>query len=61
LIEEKKNLISLKEKLLTKIRKEIDNKQNNIQKLKSEINDLKFSCEELTKSFKTDAKVKRLK
>ncbi|HDQ05921.1 MAG TPA: hypothetical protein ENN36_04260 [Candidatus Bathyarchaeota archaeon] len=58
LMEEKKNLASLREKLLSKIQEEIDAKTNNIQKLKSEIKDLKFSCEELTKSFKTDAKAK---
>jgi chromosome segregation ATPase len=57
LMEEKKNLDSLREKLLSKIQEEIDNKKNNIQKLKSEITDLKFSCEELTKSFKTGTKV----
>jgi chromosome segregation ATPase len=56
LMEEKKNLDSLREKLLSKIQDEIDNKRNNIQKLKSEIKDLKFSCEELTKSFKTGSK-----
>jgi chromosome segregation ATPase len=56
LMEEKKNLDSLREKLLSKIREEIDNKKNNIQKLKSEIKDLKFSCEELTKTFKTGTK-----
>jgi chromosome segregation ATPase len=56
LMEEKKNLDSLREKLLTKIQDEIGNKKNNIQKLKSEIKDLKFSCEELTKTFKTGAK-----
>ena len=54
--EEKKNLDSLREKLLSKIQEEIDNKRNNIQKLKSEIKDLKFSCEELTKTFKAGAK-----
>jgi chromosome segregation ATPase len=58
LMEEKKNLDSLREKLMSKIQEEIDNKKNNIQKLKSEIKDLKFSCEELTKTFKSGAKVK---
>jgi seryl-tRNA synthetase len=58
LMEEKKNLDSLREKLQSKIQEEIDNKRKNIQKLKSEIKDLKFSCEELTKSFKTGAEVK---
>ena len=57
LMEEKKNLDSLREKLLSKIQEEIGNKKNNIRKLKSEIKDLKFSCEELTKSFKTGTKV----
>jgi chromosome segregation ATPase len=53
LMDEKKNLDALREKLLAKIQEEIDNKKGNIQKLKTEIKDLKFSCEELTKSFKT--------
>ena len=57
LMEEKKNLDSLREKLLSKLQEEIGNKKSNIRKLKSEIKDLKFSCEELTKSFKTGAKV----
>jgi len=56
LMEEKKNLDSLREKLQSKIQEEINNKRKNIQKLKSEIKDLKFSCEELTKSFKTGQK-----
>jgi chromosome segregation ATPase len=56
LMEEKKNLDSLREKLQSKIQDEINNKRKNIQKLKSEIKDLKFSCEELTKTFKAGAK-----
>ena len=56
LLDEKKNLDTLRAKLLSKIQEEIDNKKTNIRKLKSEIKDLKFSCEELTKSFKTGAK-----
>jgi chromosome segregation ATPase len=58
LMEEKKNLDSLREKLQSKIQDEINNKRKNIQKLKSEIKDLKFSCEELTKTFKSGAKEK---
>ena len=58
LMEEKKSLISLREKLLSKIQEEIDNKKNNIQTLTAEIKDLKFSCEELSKTFKTEVKVK---
>lgn len=58
LMQEKKNLASLREKLLSKIQEEIDNKKNNIQKLRAQIKDLKFSCEELSKTFKTEVKVK---
>jgi len=57
-LEEKKNLASLRKKLLSKIREEIDTKKTNIHKLRAEIKDLKFSCEELSKSFKTGTKVK---
>ncbi len=52
LIEEKQNLASLKEKLQLKIREKIEGKKNNIQKLRDEIKELKFSCEELTKTLK---------
>jgi chromosome segregation ATPase len=52
LIEEKKKLASLKEKLRLKIQEEIESKKKNIEKLRAEIVDLKFSCEELTKSLK---------
>jgi uncharacterized protein YoxC len=55
-MEEKKNLASLRKKLLSKVQEEIDNKKTNIEKLREEIKDLKFSCEELSKSFKTGAK-----
>jgi chromosome segregation ATPase len=57
LMEEKKNLDSLREKLLSKIQEEIDNRKSNIRKLKSEIKDLKFSCEKLTKSINTGTKL----
>ena len=56
LIEEKQNLVSLKERLRSKVQKEIGDKKNNIQKLRDEIMDLKFSCEELTKALKTGTK-----
>jgi seryl-tRNA synthetase len=52
LIEEKQNLASLKEKLQMKIREKIEGKKNNIQKLRDEIKELKFSCEELTQTLK---------
>ncbi|UCC58669.1 MAG: hypothetical protein JSW14_01755 [Candidatus Bathyarchaeum sp.] len=59
LIEEKENLVSLKEKLRLKVQKEIEYKKNSIEKLRDEILDLKFSCEELTKALKTGTKRKR--
>jgi len=52
LLEEKKNLASLRKKLLSKVREEIDTKKTNIHKLRAEIKDLKFSCEEMSKSFR---------
>jgi uncharacterized protein YoxC len=52
LIEEKQNLASLKEKLQIKIREKIEGKKNNIQKIRDEIKELKFSCEELTQTLK---------
>ena len=52
LIEEKQKLASLKEKLQMKIREKIEGKKNNIQKLRDEIKELKFSCEELTQTLK---------
>jgi seryl-tRNA synthetase len=52
LIEEKQNLASLKEKLQMKILEKIEGKKNNIQKLRDEIKELKFSCEELTQTLK---------
>jgi archaellum component FlaC len=51
LLKEKQTLILLKEKLDAKVKKEITLKKNNIQKLKTEITDLKVTCEELTRSF----------
>lgn len=51
LMAEKQNFESLKEKLQLKAKEEIENKKNNIQKLKSEITNLKVACEELTKSL----------
>lgn len=56
LMEEKKNLVSLREKLQSKLQEEIEIKKKNIQKLRTEIADLKFSCERLSKSIKVEAK-----
>ena len=56
LIEEKKKfhaqLTSLRRKRELKIKRKIRRKKNSIQKLKSEIIDLKFSCEDLSKSLR---------
>lgn len=56
LMEEKNNLLSLREKLQLKIREDIEIKKKNIQKLRAEIADLKLSCEKLSKSIKAEAK-----
>jgi hypothetical protein len=51
--EQKENLEMLKEQLQKKAKEEIDNRKTSIQKLKSEITDLKGDCEKLTKSLRT--------
>ena len=51
LVEEKRYLKSLKEKLEIKAKEEIELKTNRIQKLKGEITDLKATCEVLTASL----------
>ena len=53
LVEEKKNLISLQNKLRYKTREEIKKSKNNIETLRQEILDLKAQCEELQKSLQT--------
>jgi hypothetical protein len=53
LVEEKKNLVSLQNKLRYKTREEIKNSKNNIETLKQEILELKTQCEELQKSLQT--------
>jgi hypothetical protein len=51
LVEEKQNWLMLRESLQTKIKDEIELRKNNSEKLKSEITDLKLSCEEMTKAL----------
>ena len=53
LVEEKKNLVSLQNKLRYKTREEIKNSKNNIETLKQEILELKGQCEKLQKSLQT--------
>ena len=49
LLEEKKQLENTKAKLILEVKKKIENKMKNIQNLRDEITDLKFSCGELSK------------
>ena len=58
LIEERQNLASLKEKLQLKIHGKIEQKKNKLQKLRDEIKELKFSCEQLTQTLTADTNVK---
>jgi len=51
LMEEKKKLVALREKLNSKVQKEIKSKTSNIQRLRAEISDLKFDCDKLSKSL----------
>jgi phosphopantothenate synthetase len=51
LIKEKKKMEALKENLLSKLNKKIESKTSNIQNLRAEIKDLKFACDELSKSL----------
>jgi cell division protein FtsL len=44
-------MVALKEKLLLKLNKEIERKKSNIQNLRAEIEDLKNTCDELSKSL----------
>jgi cell division protein FtsL len=44
-------MVALKEKLLLKLNKEIESKKSNIQNLRAEIEDLKNTCDELSKSL----------
>jgi predicted RNase H-like nuclease (RuvC/YqgF family) len=58
LTQEKKKLASLKEKLKLKVQKEIESKKSNIQKLRTEITDLKLDCDELSKTLQACEKAK---
>jgi len=49
-----KKFVDLREKLQIKVEEDIENKEKNIEKLKVEINDLKFICEELSKLPNSD-------
>ena len=51
LIEERKRMQILKEKLQSNVKRNIDEKTKNIQKLRDEIKDLRLSCEGLNKTI----------
>jgi hypothetical protein len=51
LLKEKKKMEALKENLLSKLNKKIESKKSNIQNLRTEIKELKFACDELSKSL----------
>ena len=51
LIEERKRMQILKEKLQSNVKLNIDEKTKNIQKLRNEIKDLRLSCEGLNKTI----------
>jgi hypothetical protein len=52
--EVEKKFVDLREKLQIKVEEDIENKEKNIEKLKVEINDLKFICQELSKLPNSD-------
>lgn len=51
LIEEKQNWLTLRENLQTRVKDEIELRKNNAEKLKTEIANLKLSCEEMTSAL----------
>ena len=51
LIEEKQNWLTLRESLQTRVRDEIELRKSNSEKLKTEIANLKLSCEEMTSAL----------
>jgi hypothetical protein len=51
LLKEKKKMEALKENLLSKLNKKIESKKSKIQNLRTEIKELKFACDELSKSL----------
>ena len=56
LLEEKKKLVTMKAKLDLEVKKEIKNKMSNIQKLRDEISNMKFSCDEVSKLLQSSKK-----
>jgi len=60
LMEEKQNLLFLKEKLQSKLQKEIESKKKGNKKLRSEIADLKIDCEKLSIAVRASRNLQNL-
>lgn len=56
LLTEKKKLATKKAKLESDVKKQIENKMSNIQKLRDEVTNLKSSCDELSKVLENPKK-----
>jgi predicted transcriptional regulator len=54
LLEEKQNLTHLKEQLQKKIKDQIDTSKNNLQKLKTEVSELKIQCAQLNETLENE-------
>jgi uncharacterized protein involved in exopolysaccharide biosynthesis len=52
--QEKRNLAQLKEQLQKKITDQIENSMSNLQKLKSEVSELKIECAELNETLQNE-------
>jgi uncharacterized protein involved in exopolysaccharide biosynthesis len=52
--EERRNLAQLKEQLQKKITDQIENSMSNLQKLKSQVNELKAECAELNETLQNE-------
>jgi conjugal transfer/entry exclusion protein len=52
--EEKKNLAQLKEQLQKKITNQIENSMGNLQKLRSEVSELKAECAQLNETLQNE-------
>lgn len=60
LIEKRQNLISLREKLQSKLQKEIESKELVNKKLRGEIADLRIKCEKLSLSIRASRNLQNL-
>jgi len=54
LTDEKRNLVQLKEQLQKKIKDQIENSKNNLNKLRTEVDELKAECAQLNESLQSE-------